>query len=107
MFRLDHNSVNELLSSLKKGRVDGILVERYVAGAYYNEYKELGMELGTLIKFPYKMGMQAPSYIPGHGESCQKFKKCVLDILNEGEIATVGFSDPLKIIMKMKLTTAG
>lgn len=103
-FCLDHNSVNELLSSLQRGHVDGILVERYVAGAYYNKYKELGMELGTLIKFPYKMGMQAPSYITGHGKSCQKFRKCVLDILDEGEIATVGFSDALKITMKTKLT---
>lgn len=96
--------MNELLSSLERGRVDGVLVERYVAGAHYNKYKELGMELGTLIKFPYEMGMQAPSYITRFGKSCQVFKKCVLDILNEGEIATVRFSDALKIIMKMQLT---
>ena len=87
---LGHDSVDELLSSLQRGRVDGILVERYVAGAHYNKYKELGMELGTLITFPYEMGMSAPSYITGHGDSCAVFKKCVLDILDEGQIATVG-----------------
>ena len=85
---LDHHTVDELLQSLENGRLDGILVERYVAGAHYNRYKGLGMELGTLIKFPYNLGMQAPQYIDGV-ETCATFKKCVSHILNEGQIATV------------------
>lgn len=61
-----------------------------MVGAYYNDYKELGMELGTLIKFPYKVGMQAPSYLTGrNGETCTAFKKCVLDILGEEKIPAV------------------
>ncbi|XP_028415896.1 uncharacterized protein LOC114539464 [Dendronephthya gigantea] len=91
---INHQTVAELLSSLQRGKVDGILVERYVAGAYYNEYKELGMELGTLIRFPYKVGMQAPSFITGRdGETCTAFKKCVLDILGEEKIPMKVLSD--------------
>jgi hypothetical protein len=87
---LDHETVSDLLKSLESGRVDGVLVERYVAGAHYNKYKGMGMELGTLITFPYNMGLQAPSFITGYsGSSCAVFKKCVLDILHEGDIATV------------------
>ena len=49
------------------------------------------MELGTLITFPYNMGLMAPSFITGrNGEACAMFKQCVLDILDEGQIATVG-----------------
>ena len=85
---LDHQTVEELLRSLERGRVDGILVERYVAGAHYNQYKNLGMELGTLFTFPYNLGMQAPQFINGEA-TCAIFKKCIADILDEGQIATV------------------
>ncbi|CAB4018326.1 Potassium voltage-gated channel subfamily F member 1, partial [Paramuricea clavata] len=86
---INHNTVSELLASLQRGRVDGILVERYVAGAHYNKYKGLGMELGTLVMFPYNLGMQAPSFITGRSDAtCAIFKKCILDILDEGQLAT-------------------
>ena len=66
-------------------------MERYVPGAHYNKHKVLGMELGTLVRFPYNLGMQAPNYIDGHNEDvCSKLKKCVSNILEEGQIATVG-----------------
>lgn len=79
--------------------MDGILVERYVAGAHYNKYKQLGMELGTLITFPYNLGMQAPYFVSGrNGESCTTFKKCVLEILDQGKLATVSFSRRLNAV---------
>ena len=86
---INHDSVTELLRSLESRRVDGILVERYVAGAHYNKYKGMGMELGTLISSPYYMGLMAPSFITGRkGDACAMFKECVLNILHEGQIAT-------------------
>ena len=78
--------------------MDGILVERYVAGAHYNKYKGLGMELGTLVTFPYNLGMQAPSFITGRSDAtCAIFKKCIQDILDEGQLATVGYFSPCSV----------
>lgn len=88
---LGYNSVKELLSSMKAGNVDGILMERYIAGAYYNIYKEQGLELGTTLKFPYHIGLQVPNSIPGL--DCQMFTKCVQEILNEDQIATKFLTD--------------
>lgn len=86
---IDYDTVTELLSGMKAGHVDGILMERYVAGAYYNTYKEQGLELGTMLLFPYYFGFQAPKNIPGSVSSCTILKKCVQEILKENEIVTV------------------
>ena len=83
-----------LLSNMKSGSVDGILIERYIAGAYYNQYIDQGLELGTMLSYPYQLGMKIPKKISGRnftGESgaCEPLKKCVLQILEDNNIVTV------------------
>ena len=75
---------------MKAGNVEGILLERFIAGAYYNTYKEEGLELGTMLHFPYYVGLQVPAHVPGHtGSHCLQIRKCVLDILKKDKIAKV------------------
>ena len=87
---IEYDTKAELLASMKAGNVEGILLERFIAGAYYNTYKEEGLELGTMLHFPYYIGLQVPAHVPGHtGSHCLQIRKCVLDILKKDKIAKV------------------
>ena len=83
----DYYDVVSLIDALAKHEVDGILVERYAAGAHYNQFKSLGMELGKVTTFPYDIGMQVVG--EKNTSMCTAFKKCIMDITKKFNIAMV------------------
>ncbi|XP_046854830.1 uncharacterized protein LOC124447877 isoform X2 [Xenia sp. Carnegie-2017] len=82
---INYYDVVSLIDALAKDEVDGILVERYAAGAHYNLFKSRGLELGKVTSFPYDIGMQLVG--EKNTSMCTAFKKCIMDITKKFNIA--------------------